>query len=452
MNGHQFDAMTRDLLASLRDQLGDAPSPTVHRTLLRDVEAVVVERDQFRRLLIAVGRNLRVFGPEGEGTVEAIPDAAAEARAAWDTLAEQLEQAEAERDERLTLAESSHLARRCDDVVAELERVRQIRDDMQRELNGQQADIDSLRRGNVAYAAENGDLRRRHDELFAAHNATVAHRRAVQRANADLRDEVTQLRAAGRAEAHRRHDLVFNGISRALGEQQVFVPLSVRERCAEAALAALDGTPGRRAPEPGEDADRLHQRIAAVAQREYDNSVTTDGKVAHSEFLGSRIAAELIKRFGLLRMEQAAAMVLAARENGRADDPDEFAAGYAAAVTMLRDGDRYRAWWSPSRSYPSGAVRQQLADYLEAAGPQGADVQTAHDEINWSHEIELAADGTWAIWHHDGCPARQFGVCLVWERAANWVDGGAFTAVRGHRYRCGVDDAERFMLGPRVES
>ncbi|PZG12947.1 hypothetical protein C1I95_24705 [Micromonospora craterilacus] len=260
MSGQQFDAPTRDLLASLRDQLGDAPSPTVYRTLLGDVEAMAVQRDWFRRLLITAGRNLRIFGPEGEGTFDAIPDAAAEARQAGDVLGEQLERAEAERDEcrRITLAVAdvlrldrgialdeipgivSALAVIRDELEADRDRLDGIRRELQRENDGLRNDNGSLRRGNAAYANENGDLRRRHDELVAAHNATVAHRRAVQLANADLRDEVNQLRAASRADAHRRHDLVFNGISRALGEQQVFVPLPVRERCAEAALAALD--------------------------------------------------------------------------------------------------------------------------------------------------------------------------------------------------------------------
>ncbi|MET8278250.1 hypothetical protein [Micromonospora sp. NPDC005174] len=43
--------------------------------------------------------------------------------------------------------------------------------------------------------------------------------------------------------------------------------------------------------------DRLHQMIAAAAQREYDDSITNIGTVAHSEHLGSRIAAEVMNLF-----------------------------------------------------------------------------------------------------------------------------------------------------------
>ncbi|RLK13304.1 hypothetical protein DER29_4321 [Micromonospora sp. M71_S20] len=43
------------------------------------------------------------------------------------------------------------------------------------------------------------------------------------------------------ADARRRHALAFNALSRTLAEIGPFVALSVRERCAEAVLAALDG-------------------------------------------------------------------------------------------------------------------------------------------------------------------------------------------------------------------
>lgn len=41
--------------------------------------------------------------------------------------------------------------------------------------------------------------------------------------------------------------------------------------------------------------DRLHQLIAAAAQREYEDSITNLGTVAHAEHLGSRVAAEVMK-------------------------------------------------------------------------------------------------------------------------------------------------------------
>ncbi|MCG5464199.1 hypothetical protein MED01_002364 [Micromonospora sp. MED01] len=41
--------------------------------------------------------------------------------------------------------------------------------------------------------------------------------------------------------------------------------------------------------------DHLHELIAATAQREYEDSITNIGTVAHAEHLGSRIAAEVLK-------------------------------------------------------------------------------------------------------------------------------------------------------------
>ncbi|QKW15354.1 hypothetical protein [Verrucosispora sp. NA02020] len=43
--------------------------------------------------------------------------------------------------------------------------------------------------------------------------------------------------------------------------------------------------------------DHLHHMIAAVAQREYEDSITTPGAVAHAAHLGSRIAAEVLSLF-----------------------------------------------------------------------------------------------------------------------------------------------------------
>lgn len=50
------------------------------------------------------------------------------------------------------------------------------------------------------------------------------------------------------------------------------------------------------------------------------------------------------------------------------------AQGYADAVAHLRDDARYLDWWLSSGVQPDGPVRQHLADYLEAVGPDGPDV------------------------------------------------------------------------------
>ncbi|GLY21674.1 hypothetical protein [Micromonospora sp. NBRC 101691] len=62
-------------------------------------------------------------------------------------------------------------------------------------------------------------------------------------AEADRLDQAAGLRPV--AADRRRHALAFNALSRVLAQQAEFVPLSVRERCAEAVLAALeaDGRP-----------------------------------------------------------------------------------------------------------------------------------------------------------------------------------------------------------------
>lgn len=60
-----------------------------------------------------------------------------------------------------------------------------------------------------------------------------------------------------------------------------------------------------------------------------------------------------------------------------ADHGLTYAAGYAKAVAALRNDDRYRNWWT-SRDYPPEErywephARKQLADYLEATGPNRA--------------------------------------------------------------------------------
>lgn len=53
-------------------------------------------------------------------------------------------------------------------------------------------------------------------------------------------------------------------------------------------------------------------------------------------------------------------------------DEASDAAGYARAVAVLRDDERYRTWWTalpeadPAYGYWQGPVRRHLADYLEA--------------------------------------------------------------------------------------
>ncbi|WBB73258.1 hypothetical protein O7602_26830 [Micromonospora sp. WMMD1128] len=57
-------------------------------------------------------------------------------------------------------------------------------------------------------------------------------------------------------------------------------------------------------------------------------------------------------------------------------------AGYDQAVKVLRDDDRYRAWWSSTGVQPDGPVRRHLADYLEAVGPWGVAVSAeARDQV-----------------------------------------------------------------------
>ncbi|MFI7073593.1 hypothetical protein [Micromonospora sediminicola] len=49
--------------------------------------------------------------------------------------------------------------------------------------------------------------------------------------------------------------------------------------------------------QPESPRDVLHRMIAAVAQREYGDSITSHGTVAHADHIGSRIAAEIINLF-----------------------------------------------------------------------------------------------------------------------------------------------------------
>lgn len=61
------------------------------------------------------------------------------------------------------------------------------------------------------------------------------------------------------------------------------------------------------------------------------------------------------------------------------------AAGYAEAVEVLRDDERYRDWWSalpqehPDYGYWSANAREQFAAYLEAVGPGGQPEQKETD-------------------------------------------------------------------------
>jgi hypothetical protein len=41
----------------------------------------------------------------------------------------------------------------------------------------------------------------------------------------------------------------------------------------------------------------LRQRIAAAAQREYEDSITTEGRVADAEYLGARTAVAVLVLF-----------------------------------------------------------------------------------------------------------------------------------------------------------
>ncbi|MFY1669513.1 hypothetical protein ACN27G_06095 [Plantactinospora sp. WMMB334] len=58
---------------------------------------------------------------------------------------------------------------------------------------------------------------------------------------------------------------------------------------------------------------------------------------------------------------------------------DAHARGYADAVAVLRDDERYERWWT-AREYPPDAqywragARGHLADYLRIVGPDGVDV------------------------------------------------------------------------------
>jgi hypothetical protein len=53
------------------------------------------------------------------------------------------------------------------------------------------------------------------------------------------------------------------------------------------------------------------------------------------------------------------------------------ARGFARAVAMLRDGERYRAWWTslkpgdPAYGYWEAPARRHLADYLETVADLG---------------------------------------------------------------------------------
>ncbi len=54
-----------------------------------------------------------------------------------------------------------------------------------------------------------------------------------------------------------------------------------------------------------------------------------------------------------------------------------YAAGFAAAVAMLRDDERYERWWSslpqehPDYGYWTANPRRQFADYLETVQDLG---------------------------------------------------------------------------------
>ncbi len=59
-----------------------------------------------------------------------------------------------------------------------------------------------------------------------------------------------------------------------------------------------------------------------------------------------------------------------------------FARGFAAAVAMLRDDDRYRRWWTSlkpgdaSYGYWEAPARRHLAEYLETVADIGGARQT----------------------------------------------------------------------------
>lgn len=79
--------------------------------------------------------------------------------------------------------------------------------------------------------------------------------------------------------------------------------------------------------------------------------------------------------------------------------PDRYAEGYAAAVSVLRDDERYRDW-SLRNGHPDKPVRRHLADYLKTVGPDGADVSAPQAWLGLRRaqdELQRLADGLTAM-------------------------------------------------------
>lgn len=80
----------------------------------------------------------------------------------------------------------------------------------------------------------------------------------------------------------------------------------------------------------------------------------------------------------------------AQRDQARAEAEKAHAAGFARAVAMLRDDQRYANWWTalpqqdPAYGYWQAPARRHLADYLETVGP-GEAVPSTSESVRLPH-------------------------------------------------------------------
>lgn len=101
--------------------------------------------------------------------------------------------------------------------------------------------------------------------------------------------------------------------------------------------------------------DHLHQMIADAAQREHEDSVTSHGTIAHPDYLGSRIAAEVMKLFTAHIVE---------RWEVRGTDPDIDGGWYSYVLNGDAASRRVRA----AREKPGVAASAYRVLLLETVG------------------------------------------------------------------------------------
>ncbi len=141
-----------------------------------------------------------------------------------------------------------------------------------------------------------------------------------------------------------------------------------------------------------------------------DDGTRTSNPVEETDRLiaeRDRLAADLDKaRAAVVQRDERIAGLVSEGRAANEPQSDRHAEGYAAAVAVLRDPDRYRNWWTAGHGpiagppYWSADGRRHLADYLETVGPDGPDVSAPQQ---WQglraaqDELRRLADGLTAL-------------------------------------------------------